>query len=159
MNPAGLYFSTTFLIYRYFITFLTEEIFLYQAASSLYGNEISNCLLLILVLPSGSFMKMPNLVSKWQPCKIFELYYHAYSSIISFPPNKIPSISFCSAFDMTSDLIPIPVTPLGISPRCLLSLLKHGTYNSTAYSRIDSATDQSEIQMWKRSDWAFSCDM
>lgn len=58
-----------------------------------------------------------------------------------------------------SDLTPIPGAPRGISPRYFLSLLKHGPYNSTACSRIDSAVEQSEIQTRKRSDWALSCAM
>lgn len=73
------------------------------------------------------------------------------------PPSDLPSVSFGSSLHIISNLIPIPDTPLWTLPSCLISLLKHGTYNSTAYSRND--IEQSEIQTWKRSDLAFSFDM
>lgn len=56
MTPAAL--STTFLIYRLFNFPDRRDLISFQAAYSLCGNKISNCLLLILVLPSRSFMKI-----------------------------------------------------------------------------------------------------
>lgn len=121
-------FSTTFLLYRDFITFLTGLPL--PESSFLCRNEMNNCSPLILVLPDLLWKCL-------KPCFWMIALQSIRTQLRCLLSYGIFShiLLFLTRFDFQPT--PHSFIPLWTLSTWLISCLKHGTYNNTAYFRTD----------------------